>query len=93
MDMNLNNNACKYTNVYNRGKNSNSKIVDTHLAFLKSSKHWSSVVIQRLVDNHTNYIISFRAKCEAGREVMSTGLPATSCDNLDSYTLNEHGGL
>ena len=35
MDMNLNNNACKYTNVYNKGKNSDSKIVDTHLAFLK----------------------------------------------------------
>jgi hypothetical protein len=24
---------------------------------------------------------------------LSTGLPATSCDNLDSYTLPEHGGL
>jgi len=35
MDMNLNNNAYKYTNVYNRGKNSDFKIVDTHLAFLK----------------------------------------------------------
>ena len=35
MDMNLNNNACKYTNAYNRGKNSNFKIVDIHLAFLK----------------------------------------------------------
>ena len=23
----------------------------------------------------------------------STGLPATSCDNLDSYTLVERGGL
>jgi hypothetical protein len=33
--MNLNNNACNYTNAYNKGKNSNSKIVDTHLAFLK----------------------------------------------------------
>ena len=30
---------------------------------------WSSIVIQRLVNNHTNYIISFRAKCEAGWEV------------------------
>ena len=28
-------NACKYTNVYNRGKNGDFKIVDTHLAFLK----------------------------------------------------------
>ena len=35
MDMNLNNNACKYTNVYNRGKNGDFKIVDTHLAFSK----------------------------------------------------------
>jgi hypothetical protein len=35
MDMNVNNNACKYTNVYNRCKNSDYKIVDTHLAFLK----------------------------------------------------------
>ena len=35
MDMNLDNNACKYTNVYNRGKNGDFKIVDTHLAFLK----------------------------------------------------------
>ena len=35
MDMNLNNNASKYTIIYNRGTNSNSKIVDTHLAFLK----------------------------------------------------------
>ena len=35
MDMNLNNNACKYTNVYNRGRNGDFKIVDTHLAFLK----------------------------------------------------------
>ena len=33
--MNMNNNACKYTNVYNRGKNGDFKIVDTHLAFLK----------------------------------------------------------
>jgi hypothetical protein len=24
---------------------------------------------------------------------LSTGLPTTSCENLDSYTLNEHGGL
>jgi hypothetical protein len=35
MDMNLNNNACKYTNVYSRGKYGGFKIVDTHLAFLK----------------------------------------------------------
>jgi hypothetical protein len=35
MDMNLDNNACKYTNDYNRGKNGDFKIVDTHLAFLK----------------------------------------------------------
>jgi hypothetical protein len=35
MDMNLNNNAGKYTNVYNRGKNDDFKIIDTHLAFLK----------------------------------------------------------
>ena len=33
--MNLNNNAYKYTNVYNRGKNVDFQIVDTHLAFLK----------------------------------------------------------
>ena len=31
MDMNLNNNACKYTNVYIRGKNGDFKIVDTHM--------------------------------------------------------------
>jgi hypothetical protein len=31
----MNNNACKYTNAYNRGKNGILKIVDTHLAFLK----------------------------------------------------------
>jgi hypothetical protein len=30
--------------------------------------HWYSIVIQRLVNNHTNYIISTRAKCEVGRE-------------------------
>ena len=35
MDMNLNNNAYKYTNVYSRGKNNDFKIVGTHLAFLK----------------------------------------------------------
>jgi hypothetical protein len=35
MQMNLNNHASKYTNAYNRGQNSNSMIVDTHLAFLK----------------------------------------------------------
>ena len=35
MDMNLNNNAYKYTNVYSRGKNGDFKIVDTHLAFFK----------------------------------------------------------
>ena len=29
---------------------------------------WSSIVVQRLVDDHTNYIISFSAKYEAGRE-------------------------
>jgi hypothetical protein len=33
--MNLNNNVCKYTNVYNRGKYDDFKIVGTHLAFLK----------------------------------------------------------
>ena len=38
MDMNLNNNACKYTNVYSRGKNGDFMIVDTHLAFLKRIK-------------------------------------------------------
>ena len=32
------------------------------------SRHWSSIVIQRLVNDHTSYIISIRAKCEAGRE-------------------------
>ena len=64
MDMNLNNNACKYTNTYNMGKNSNSKNNP------KLSRHWSSVVIQRLVDNHTNYIISLRAKSEEGREAI-----------------------
>jgi hypothetical protein len=35
MDMNLNYNACKYTNIYSKGKYSDFKIVDTHLAFLK----------------------------------------------------------
>ena len=35
MYMNLNNNACKYTNVYNRGKHCDFKIVDTHLTFHK----------------------------------------------------------
>ena len=30
------------------------------------SRHWSSIVIQRSVNDHTSYIISFRAKCEAG---------------------------
>ena len=35
MDMNLNNNTCKYTNVYSRSKNGDFKIVDTHLVFLK----------------------------------------------------------
>jgi hypothetical protein len=35
MDMNLNNNACKYTNVYSKGKNGDFKIVDKHLVFLK----------------------------------------------------------
>jgi len=29
---------------------------------------WSSIVIQRLVDNHISYIISFSTKCEAGQE-------------------------
>jgi hypothetical protein len=54
--------------------------VDTHLAFSKDkiekkeqnnnpklSRRWSSIV-QRLANNHTSYIISFRAKCEAGQE-------------------------
>ena len=49
--------------------------------------------MQRTVNDHTNYIISIRAKCEAGRRPPSTGLPATSCDNLDSYTLQIRGGL
>ena len=31
MDMNLNNNACKYTNIYSKGKYGDLKIVDTHL--------------------------------------------------------------
>ena len=35
MDMNLDNNACKYTNVYSMGKNDDFKIVDTHVTFLK----------------------------------------------------------
>ena len=67
--------------VYNRGKYGDFKIVDTHLGIPqrikekrkiknipKSSRHWSSIVIQILVNDHTNYIISLRAKCEAGRE-------------------------
>ena len=32
MDMNLNNNACRYTNVYSMGKNGDFKIVDTHMS-------------------------------------------------------------
>jgi hypothetical protein len=35
---------------------------------LKSSRHWSSIVIQRLINNHTSYIISTTAKCEADWE-------------------------
>ena len=31
MDMNVNSNACKYTNVYSRGKNGDFKIVDIHM--------------------------------------------------------------
>jgi hypothetical protein len=30
--------------------------------------HWSSIVIQILVNVHTSYIISIRAKFEAGQE-------------------------
>jgi hypothetical protein len=33
--MNLNNNACNYTNVYSKGNYDDFKIVDTHLALLK----------------------------------------------------------
>ena len=36
--MNLNNNACKYTNVYNKGKNSDSKIVDTQVGIAQGIK-------------------------------------------------------
>ena len=38
MDMNLNNNACKYTNVYNRGKNDDFKIVNTPLEHSSKDK-------------------------------------------------------
>jgi hypothetical protein len=31
------------------------------------SRYGSTIVIQRLVNNHTSYIFSFRATCEAGR--------------------------
>jgi hypothetical protein len=34
-----------------------------------SSRHWSTIVILILVNDHINYIISFRAKCEASWEV------------------------
>ena len=53
---------------------------------------WSSIVVQRLVDDHTNYIELDLSVRQVGRPP-STGLPATSCDNLDSYTPIEHGGL
>jgi hypothetical protein len=55
--------------------------------------HWSSIVIQILVNDHTNYIISIRAKYEQVSRPPSTSLLATSCDNLDSYTLVEREGL
>ena len=34
------------------------------------SRHWSTMVIQRSVNDHTSYIISFRAKCEVGQEAI-----------------------
>jgi hypothetical protein len=30
----------------------------------------SNIVMQRLVDDHTSHIISFSAKCDAGREAI-----------------------
>ena len=67
--------------VYNRGKYGDFKTVDTHLGIpqrikekrkikdnRKSSRHWSSIVIQILVNDHTSYIISIRAKCEVDQE-------------------------
>ena len=38
MDMNVNNNACKYTNIFNRGKNGDLKIVDTHMGISQRIK-------------------------------------------------------
>ena len=38
MDMNLNNNTCKYTNVYNMGKNGDFKIVDIDLEHSSKDK-------------------------------------------------------
>jgi hypothetical protein len=35
MDMNLNDNACKYTHVCKRGKNGDFKIVDIHFTFFE----------------------------------------------------------
>ena len=53
----------------------------------------STIVIQRLVNDHTSYIISLRAKYEAGRVATEYWSASNLCDNLDSYTPVERGGL
>jgi hypothetical protein len=49
MDMIVNNNACKYTNAYNRGKNGILKIVDTlwHSSKDKIKKKNKRIILSR----------------------------------------------
>jgi hypothetical protein len=49
--------------------------------------------MQRIVDDHTSYIIRVRTKCKIDEESLDTGLPANQGDFTNSYTIPEHGGL
>ena len=55
--------------------------------------HCSNIAMQRTVDDHTTYMVRARTKCKIGQDATSTDLPATSCDNLDSYTRPKRWGL
>jgi hypothetical protein len=49
--------------------------------------------MQRIVDDHTSYIIRVRTKCKIDEESLDTGLPANQGDFTNSYTIPERRGL
>jgi hypothetical protein len=53
----------------------------------------SNIAVQRTVDDHTYTWLRVRAMHENGSGGHEYWYAATSCDNLDSYTPDERGGV